>query len=254
MAPFEAVIFGIIQGLTEFFTVSSSGHLVVFQSLFGIREPQLAFDIFLHLGTLMSVLIYFRHDIYWLFGRDRHTLACILAASVPTFIIGFLSGDAVEKLFGMPDAVGYMMALTGAFLIISSVYQSRRRGGAEKKLGIFNSLVIGISQGIAIIPGISRSGATISTCIIAGLNAHTATRFSFLLSIPAIAGATLFKSAKIGSSILSGDAVSFISGAAAAMTVGLFSIDVLFRVIKDNKLYIFGIYCILAGSAVIILI
>ena len=254
MAPFEAVILGVVQGLTEFFPISSSGHLVLLQTLFGMKEPQLAFDVFLHLGTLFSILIYFRRDILWLFGKDRKTLAYIIVASIPTFIIGFTFKDAVERFFGMPRIVGCMMLVTGALLIATSVYTRFKKPGADRKLGIWNSLMIGVSQGIAVIPGISRSGATIGTGILAGLNHHTAFRFSFLLVIPAILGATLLKAVKIGSSLMGSEAVSFIAGGIAAMVVGLFAIDILLRMVKDNKLYLFGIYCIVAGSAVIILL
>lgn len=254
MAPFEALILGVVQGLTEFFPISSSGHLVLLQALFGMKEPQLAFDVFLHLGTLCSILIYFRRDILWLFGKDRKTLIFIVAASVPTFIIGFTFKDAVERFFAMPRIVGCMMLATGALLIATSVYTRFRKAGTERKLGIGNAVMIGIAQGAAVIPGISRSGATIGTGILAGLNHHTAFRFSFLLAVPAILGATLLKAVKIGASLRGPEALSFIAGGVAAMVVGLFAIDVLLRLVRDNKLYLFGIYCILAGTAVIILL
>ncbi len=254
VAVFEAIILGIVQGLTEFFPVSSSGHLVILQGLFGLKEPQLAFDVFLHVGTLAAVLVYFRHDIRWLFGKNRKDLVYIITASIPTFLIGFLFKDAVERFFGMPKVVGYMMLVTGLALIATTVYTRLNKHAGGKKQSVANSVVIGVAQGIAVMPGISRSGATLSAGILSGLNHHTAFRFSFLLSVPAILGATGLKAVKIGQSLAAGDAVSFIAGALTAMVVGLFAIDVLLRLVKDNKLYLFGIYCILAGAAVIILL
>ncbi|MCM8761310.1 MAG: undecaprenyl-diphosphate phosphatase, partial [Candidatus Omnitrophica bacterium] len=127
MAPFEAVVLGVLQGLTEFFPVSSSGHLVICQALFGLKEPQLAFDIFLHLGTLISVIVYFRRDIYWLFGKDKKTVLCILIASLPTFIIGFFFKEPVEHFVGMPKLSGAMILVTGAILIFTSLYSHFKR-------------------------------------------------------------------------------------------------------------------------------
>lgn len=251
MAIFQAIILGIVQGITEFFPVSSKGHLVIVQGLFGMKEPKLAFDIFLHLGTLLAVVIYFRNDIRWLFGKNRKELYYIIIASIPTFIVGFFFKDMIEQYFGMPRVTGYMMLVTGAYLISASVY-TRLKKHADKKLGLGNSLAVGVAQSVAVLPGISRSGATIVTGILTGMNHHTAFRFSFLLSIPAILGAVLLKSAKIGSSLLNGDAPFFLAGGIAAMIVGIFTIDVLLRLVKDNKLYLFGIYCIVAGAAVII--
>lgn len=254
----ESVLLGVVQGVTEFFPISSSGHLVIMQGLFGLKEPQLAFDIFLHIGTLVSVLIFFRSDIRAIFGKDRRTLLMLAAASVPTFIIGFLFKDIVERYFAMPKVSGYMLIITGAWLMAAVLYSYKHRGApsssTKESPGIMGSLAIGFAQGIAVMPGISRSGATIATGIMTGLEKKAACRFSFLLAVPAIAGASLLKAHKITAGLTATEAVSFISGGLAAMVTGIFAIRFLLKIVGGDKLYIFGIYCFLAGLVTIILL
>ena len=178
----------------------------------------------------------------------------MVVASIPTFMIGFMFKDAVEELFARPHLVGYMLLATGLLLIATVFYDRFNRSRSAKKIGFINSIIVGIAQGIAIIPGISRSGATIAAGILSGIDKEQAFKFSFLLAIPAILGASLLKCGKIGASFASGELLYFLCGALAATIVGLISIGVLLKVIKANKLYIFGIYCILAASLIIILI
>lgn len=242
---------GAIQGVTEFFPISSSGHLVIMQGIFGMKEPQLVFDILLHLGTLISILIYFRKDILNIITKERRTAFYIIVASIPTFTIGFVFKDAAEELFARPHLVGYMLLATGLWLISAALYDKFRKTKSYEKIGFINSLVIGVSQGIAVIPGISRSGATIGAGILSGIGKEAAFRFSFLLAIPAIFGASFLKCGKIGASLTSGDSLYFIAGGITAMVVGLVSISVLLKMVKANKLYVFGIYCILAAFIVI---
>jgi len=251
----QAVCLGVVQGVTEFFPISSSGHLVIAQHLFGLREPRVAFDIFLHIGTLTSVAIFFRGDIMALFGKERGMLIPLAVASVPTFIIGFFFKDAIDKYFGMPVFAGYMLLVTGAWLTVAALY-SRRTAPKNAKAwpGVVGALLVGTAQGIAVLPGISRSGATIATGILAGMEKEAACRFSFLLSIPAIAGASAVKMARIGAGLTSGDALQFAAGGLVAMVVGVLSIALLLKIVKNNQLYLFGIYCFLAGSLIIILL
>ena len=254
MTLLQAMILGVVQGLTEFFPISSSGHLVVMQGLFRMKEPMLAFDIFLHLGTTAAVLIYFRKEIVDIIVRQRKTALYIVIASIPTFIIGFMFKDAVEELFSRPHIVGYMLLITAALLIASSIYTKNKRGQNTRKIGFINSLVIGAAQGVAVMPGISRSGATIASGILSGVDKEEAFKFSFLLSIPAVLGASVLKTTKIAAGLTSGDLVSFLAGGVAAMVIGLFSLSVLSRMVKTNKLYLFGIYCILVAVMIITLL
>lgn len=250
MTIVQAIILGAVQGITEFFPISSSGHLVVLQSLFGLKE-QLVFDIFLHLGTTAAILIYFRKEIIALL-TDVRSIALIIAASIPTVIIGFLFKDAVEKFFGMPNVVGYMLIITGILLFAANFYE--RFMLPRRSLGFINSIIIGIAQGIAVMPGISRSGATIGIGMLCGIDKEKAFKFSFLLAIPAVLGASVLKIHKIGQGITGKDAVCFIAGGLVAMVVGLIAIKILFNALVRNKLYIFGIYCFLIGAIIIIFI
>lgn len=262
MTPPQAIILGIIQGITEFFPVSSSGHLVIFQALFGMKEPQLAFDIFLHFGTLVSIIVFFHKDIVNLFSRVdcqgqptrffRSTLFYIAIATVPTFIIGFFFKDTVEGLFADPRLVGAMLLVTGAWLF----FASRRSKNIKEPSGLnlLNSIVMGIAQGLAVVPGISRSGATIGAGLATGLGRENAFRVSFLMAIPAIAGACILKAHKITTVAAKGEALMFLAGGTAAAVTGVITLRALLGIVKNNKLSFFGIYCILAGILVIILI
>jgi len=246
----EAIISGVIQGITEFFPISSSGHLVLLHNAFGMKEPQIAFDIFLHLGTLVSILIFFWKDIHNLFGKDRPMLILLAIASIPTFAIGITFEESIEKLFSMPKTTGLMLMITGIWLGLASFYNNISK--ENKKLGLLNSFIIGVAQGVAIIPGISRSGATIATGMLTGLDKETSFRFAFLLAIPAILGASVVKASKISMSMVSEDAVYFIIGGLTAMAVGNFAIRALLRLVERNQLYLFGVYCLVVGGMIVV--
>jgi undecaprenyl-diphosphatase len=254
MTIIQAVISGIVQGITEFFPISSSGHLVILHNVFGLKQEMLAFDVFLHFGTILSVVIFFRKDIARMFHKDVKLLKFILIASIPTFIIGMIFKDTVENLFSMPLVVGFTLITTGLFLLLASIFAIYWKiAGRSRPLGIKNSIVIGIAQGVSILPGISRSGATIGTALIAGLNEAEALKFSFLLSIPAVLGANMLKVRQIYGNLVSGDTVAFLAGSVAAAVTGFLVIKALFSILRRNLFFLFGIYCILIGAAVVIL-
>ena len=247
----QAIVSGALQGITEFFPISSNGHLVILHNLFNIEEPQLAFDIFLHLGTLLSIFLFFWTDIVGLAKREnRPMLLFIVVGSIPTAIIGISFKDAVEKTFAMPMVAGYMLMITGLWLILASVI-GRRNNSDGKGLTVSKSVAIGIAQGAAIMPGLSRSGLTIGTGMMAGLERQVAFKFSFLLAIPAITGAGILKVKDIYRAILGKETLAFVIGAFTAAIVGLVVIRALLGVVKANRLYIFGIYCIVISSLVI---
>ena len=258
MTLLQAIILGIVQGITEFFPVSSSGHLVIAQAIFGIKETMLAFDIFLHFGTLVSIAIFFHRDIIDLFvstasvAPRRSTLVCLIVATIPTAMIGFLFKDMVENLFGSPKLVGAMLLVTGAWLFFASHRSKKIK--QPSKLNFLNSIIIGIAQGIAVVPGISRSGATIGAGLATGLEREAAFKFSFLLAIPAVAGACMLKAHKITTIVAKGEALIFLAGGIAAAVTGVITLKALLGLVKNNKLSLFGIYCILAGILVIILL
>ena len=251
MDIYHAVMLGIVQGITEFFPISSSGHLVILQNLLGLEEPQMAFDIFLHLGTSAAVIIFFRKDILGLFRGDRKTLSFILIATIPTFIIGFFFKDAVESFFRSARIAGYMLIVTGIWLGLASRI-SHIREGEKKELGPANSVMIGISQGVAVIPGISRSGATIATAMLLGIDKEKACRFSFLLSLPAILGATALRAHKIAAHLASAEMLSYLAGGVVAMCAGLAAIKILLVMVRSDRFYFFSVYCLAAGILVLI--
>jgi undecaprenyl-diphosphatase len=257
----ESIFLGIIQGLTEFLPISSSGHLVFFQSLFGMKEPQIFFDVMLHLGTLFAVVVYFRADI-WMIAQGLRTIAkrknkipphmklflLIIVATIPTGLMGILFKDWFESLFSKPRIVGAMLLITG--LVLHLTRWTKREGRKIERMGWVDSILIGISQGLAIIPGISRSGATISTGLFCGLDRELSAKFSFLLSIPAILGATFLEFRKIELGV---EVWTALIGMAIAFFVGLFSLTFLVRMIKLGLVGKFSYYCWLLGVIIIIL-
>lgn len=246
MSFLEAIISGIVQGVTEFLPVSSSGHLVILHKLMGLKEPQLVFDIFLHLGTLSAVFIVFWRDILKIFTVNKKVGVFILIATIATGLFISVFGKGIEAGFTNSKLVGAMLILTGAWLILGSFV----RFGTSGLTGL-KSFVIGIVQGVASIPGISRSGATISTALFLGVEPQSAARFSFLLSIPAIVGAFLLKIRQGG---FSGFGINHVFGLITSCIVGILSLKLLLRVLRMDRLHFFGFYCIAAGIVALLLL
>ncbi|RJR18932.1 MAG: undecaprenyl-diphosphate phosphatase [Desulfobacteraceae bacterium] len=252
-----AAFLGIIQGLTEFLPVSSSGHLVLFQHLFGLKETELLLDVTLHLGTLFAVCIYFYSDLKKMasdiFKMDLKSpqgnmFMWVLVASVPTGLIGFFLKDPLEALFSDPFKVGFMLLATGFFLIITRFIPSEYC--RKLKIGLVPALTIGLAQGIAIAPGISRSGATIVCGLLLGLRREIAGSFSFILSIPAILGALFLQLG--GEEIARVGVGPLAAGFITAALVGLLALRLLMKIVKVGHLYYFAPYCWLAGIITIL--
>jgi len=239
MTFLQALISGIVQGLTEFLPVSSSGHLVILHRLMGLEESQLSFDIFLHIGTLAAIFIVFWKDIVEAVTVKRKIGFFILMATAVTVLFVLFFDNGIEAAFGNVKMVGAMLIVTGVWLILGSFL----RFGAGGLSG-FKAILIGLAQAIAVMPGISRTGATISTGLFLGLDSQTAARFSFLLAIPAIIGAALFK---IKDSALTGFNPIYLIGLITSCIIGVLSLKLLLRVLYNNKFHLFGIYCILIG-------
>ena len=249
MSYTEAIISGIVQGLTEFLPVSSSGHLVILHHFFGYNQPQFTFDIFLHIGTLFAVLVYFRRDIIDMLKRRPRLFMYVILATIPTALIGFLFIDFVEGLFQNIKLVGLMLFVTAGFLFIADkVSTSKSNTG---KLSWVKAIGIGVIQGLAIAPGISRSGSTISSGILFGLDKNEAIRFSFLLAIPAILGALILQIVRTGGRVVLTS--QMLIGSSLAFVVGLVSIYILIKSVINAKLKYFAIYCILVGGVLLIL-
>ena len=271
MEIYQGIVLGIVQGLTEFLPVSSSGHLVLGQNFFGITEPALSFDISLHLGTLFAVfLVFFKEITAMLFslGRllqkgistkkintalkedgDVRLAALIIAGSIPTAIIGLVLKNYVHALFSSLVIVGCMLMTTGTFLWFTK--KATGKGKKVIQMGFGTAIFIGICQGGAVIPGISRSGATIAAGLFSGVERETAARFSFLLSIPAIVGAEMLSlkdsfaaGADLNSATIFGTFVAFIVGTLALLA--------LLRIVKKGRLHAFAPYCWAVGLIAIV--
>jgi undecaprenyl-diphosphatase len=251
----KALLLGFIQGATEFLPVSSSGHLVLGSYLLGFSEQSIAFDVMLHLGTLVSVLIVFRRDIVsmliapwrWLTGNRTDEIlhflrwdAAIIVATIPAVIVGLTMKDLVETLFTSILVVYLMLAVTGVMMILSSRLVDR-----GSMITWWRALLIGVGQACAIVPGLSRSGTTIFTAMLLGVNRETAARFSFLMSLPAILGAAVLHLGEIVRHPPAAQSLIYmISGTLMAAVTGYLAIVLLLDIIRRNRLPWFGYYCL----------
>jgi undecaprenyl-diphosphatase len=271
MTVFQALCLGVLQGITEFLPVSSSGHLVLAQHLFGLQESQLFFDVVLHVGTLLAVFLVFRSDILvivkdslGILRSPRSSLPCrtaidtkpgakmalmIVAGSIPTAVIGLLFKDTFEHLFGSPTGVGLGLWATGLLLLWSRWSREHSVSGSAPRL--LDAVVIGLAQGAAITPGLSRSGATITTGLLRGLKPELAFRFSFLLSIPAILGALLLELSHRGTAHPGWMVLA--TGFLCAFLVGWIALLLLQAVVKKGRLFYFSPYCLALGTLALLL-
>ena len=251
----QAIFLGIVQGLTEFLPVSSSAHLILVPWLLKWREdPGLAFDVALHMGTLLALLAY-----YWRQWLDmglslangqklpRRLLMLLVIASIPGAIIGLLLEKQAETIFRSPLLIAIDLAVMGAALWIVDSASAQRRGIED--IGIFDALVIGLSQALAIIPGVSRSGAAITTSRLLGIDRESAANFSFLMATPIIAGAGMME---IHKALRDGLTPQITWGFTAAAIFGILAIAGLLRFVKVRSYAIFSIYRIALAVLVII--
>jgi len=262
---FEGILLGVIQGLTEFLPVSSSGHLTIFQALLGMKDPDsnLALSIILHTGTLLAVMLYFRADLApyfslkgWHPGPQRRIAGLVIAGSIPTALIGLGFKDFFEKLFASPQFVCFALLITAALLftadrrtaVQTSEISTNQPAGelTMSTLSFTSALIIGIAQGFAITPGISRSGSTIAVAMLLGVAGPEAAKFSFLLMMPAVGGATLLELKKIFKSGIPADldlTGAAIGGAFSFMT-GLLALGLLMYILRQQKLRYFSYYLV----------
>lgn len=263
---FYHFILGAVQGLTEFLPVSSSAHLVITQNLFGFKEPQLFLDVVLHLGTVTAVVIFLWKDILRIMAGalkglvslfrgenpvrsnpDFFLALCIVVATVPTGLAGVLFKHKFEAMFGSLLMVGVFLMVTGCILFTTKYFTAKRR----RAMTVLDSLLIGVAQGIAICPGISRSGITISTGIFRRLDPVAAAKFSFLLSIPAILGAALVQAKDLGS--VSAAGLSYIAlGFISSAVFGYISLSILIGMVKNYRLHYFSYYCWAVGAVTVV--
>ncbi|UCB52680.1 MAG: undecaprenyl-diphosphate phosphatase [Candidatus Zixiibacteriota bacterium] len=262
MTLFEAVILGIVQGLTEFLPISSSGHLVLGEFLLEVKFDDISFEVFLHFGTFLSVVVVFRRNIWsmaravWLKVRsvltgvaaargseDLHLVWMIFVGSLPAGLAGLLFKSYVEASFSSVLLVSIMLLFTGTALFLTRFF---RAGRVRLKWG--DALLVGLAQALAMLPGVSRSGLTISTAIFARVDRSRAAEFSFLLSLPAILGASLVELKDVSSQANPGSHLGiYLVGAATAFAVGYLAIKFLLEVIRKGKFQYFAYYCLAVG-------
>lgn len=286
MSYLQAIIMGIVQGTAEFLPISSSGHLAIFEKLFHMNEPDITFDIILHIGTLAAVFIVYYHDIkkmvvegvrltcdfllnIFIFFQNnigkkeltyhkvinsayRKFVMLVIVSTIPTGVIGYLAKDIIEEVKTNLFIVGVCLLITACLLIISD--KAGEGSKRPKNITYSNAFGIGICQGIATLPGISRSGATITACLISGFDRRFAVKYSFIMSIPAILGASILDLMDLVKEGSSGIPLGqYLVGMVVAGFAGLFCMKTLMILIKNKKFKYFAYYCVAAGVLAIVL-
>ena len=249
MSYFEIILLAIIQGITEWLPVSSSGHLVLAQELFKMNVP-LYYDILLHFATVIVIFLVFYREIFNILKafskfdfKDEYGKMglYILIGTMPIAFVGYFFNDFILSLFTDVKVVGIGLLITAILLFASKHFQKK------KKLSVGSSIIIGISQALAIIPGISRSGSTISTGLLLGIKKEHITSFSFLLAVPAILGATILEFER---GIIT---TEMIVGILVTILIGYITLRILIQVIKKNKFHYFGYYCLILSIIILLL-
>ncbi len=263
MTILQALVLGVIQGITEFLPVSSSGHLILVPELLGWPLQDLAFDVMVHLGTLVAVIMVLRRDIKRLFlaflsrerTPERSVAWMILVATVPVLVVAYFASDIIETVLRVPVVVIISLVLWAVVLGIADWFAKKHpETNKLKKIGWKQAMAIGFAQVIALIPGTSRSGITITAGLFAGLNRKTAARFSFLLSVPAIAAAGAKSMYDLSESVGVLDPMPLLVGFFAAMISGALAIKFLLEIIARTNFMVFVWYrLILAAAAIVIL-
>jgi len=256
----KALILGIVQGLTEFLPISSSGHLVIGSEILNFHEPGIAFEVFLHCGTLVAVILVFRKELLLMLrslfvspavregdaelGRYFQWNINVIIATLPAVAAGLLLKDSIDRIFDNILITFAMLAVTGVIMVATRFIAEK--GAAINRV---RALLIGVAQALAIMPGLSRSGSTIFTGMLLGVNRETAARFSFIMSIPAILGAVVLHMGELLRSPPGTDELlAILVGTTASIISGYFAIVLLMRIVRQGRLEWFGYYCLcLAG-------
>ena len=280
----RAVLLGVVQGLTEFIPVSSSGHLVLVPHFVDIETPGIAFDVALHVGTFAAVVLYFRTDLRNLLAAligvgdrafvayNRRLALLLVVGSIPIAVVGLLLRDVFEAAFGSPTTAALFLLLTGTLLLVGEAARARRGGSSSTptdvapdqvlvgydagdpegltldRIGLRQALVIGFGQCVALFPGVSRSGTTIVAGMTAGLTRPAATRFSFLLALPALIGASVLSVPDLADGPTVFGPAAIAGGIVAAFASGYLAIRWLLALVARDRLTGFAIYCFSLGG------
>jgi undecaprenyl-diphosphatase len=259
MNIFQAIILGAVQGITEFLPISSSGHLVLLQKILGIGESALLFDTLVHGGTLVAVFIVLWKDIWDILKRPIQAITgYLIIATLPAVVFALAFKDAIEAAFVSGAFLGSAFLITSALLSLSEILSHGPGKKRDKQeMNWRDSLIIGLLQGIAIIPGVSRSGATLSGALSRKLDRDFAARFSFLLSIPAILGALVLQvkdlPAQGGAALDGAGTAALLAGTVTAAAVGFISVKVMLRIVRKYALWGFALYTAVLGVLILVL-
>jgi len=256
MSLLEAIILGLIQGLSEFLPVSSSGHLLVFHHIFGITgEDNLTFVIVLNMGSLMPLLWVFRKDVWELICNPFQKMtAMLIIATLPLIIVSILFQDFIEQMFHMVRLLPVGFVITGVVLLLSDKYSNGERDITG--LRFLDALLVGLAQAIAVFPGLTRSGSTITASLARGLNRESAAKFSFLMSIPTAIGAIALRAGHVVSGRVLLDDLNFVNLGAGFITAavsGYLAINFMLALVKKAKLKYFALYYVFALAIVVFL-
>ena len=260
MDYFHAIVLAVVQGIAEFLPISSSGHLVIAGALMNqlagtaIPKESATMGIALHFGTLMSILLVYRKELVGLLS-DFRMMKLIVIATIPVGVIGLLLKDYVDEAFQRPIIAGFALLITAGFLLAGRKLQKTESDkSVEVELSIGSAIAIGLFQSIAIVPGISRSGSTIAAGMACGMKREDAARFSFLIAIPAIGGASVLelKDFVTGEAQFSGNLMPMILGMVISFAVGVFALRWLIKMVVADRLHRFAFYCLIVGVGTII--
>ena len=255
----ELLVLAVLQGVTEFLPVSSDGHLVLAQSWLDIPGPRLAIDVALHVGTLLAVVLVFRRDLFDVaraaLAGDRRELGLLFLGSIPAALVGIGLRPLFERLFESPRAAATGLLVTALFLTVGERARTRRTDQTDQgriELGWRDALWIGSMQALAILPGVSRSGTTISTALARGIRSSQAARFSFLLSVPAVAGAVVLEVPGLVRS--GGFSSQLLMAVVATFGIGVLALRALLALLGRGAFRWFAVYCVMLGAGAWILI
>jgi undecaprenyl-diphosphatase len=246
MGIFEALVLGLVQGLTEFIPVSSSGHLILAHELFGTTESTLIFDVALHIGTLTALMIFFWKDLLGLIknsfakNSEGRLARIILVATIPAALIGYLFSDWIDVNLRKPETVVVTMIFMGVLMLLVEKYSSKKR--KLSSVSMTDGINVGLAQALALIPGVSRSGATITAGMAMGINRADAARFSFLMAMPITFGAIVGSLIGAESGELNGQGGVFLVGIVASLISGFIAIRFLLKFLSSNSLAVFAYY------------
>ena len=248
----QAIILSVVQGITEFLPISSSGHLAVLQIFWQIPDPSVVFSALLHFGTLGAILIVFYQEIIKILQkRNWKLIKLIIIGTIPAAIFGFFFQSIIEAQFSSLKFIGFSFLITALFLILTKFLKINPKYLNIEDLTYFDALIIGIAQTVALFPGISRSGLTISTGLLRKLKPEIAYKFSFLLAVPVILGAFVLQ---IPNLIQQGqnNYLIYVIGALVSLLTGIISLKILEKILKKGKLYWFSLYLIIISMIILI--